>query len=139
MQHPTLKPSGVPRFISFSIVVVYKDEGYNLPALLSSLQSLAYPHDKFQVLLVNDGSTDNSVEICKDFARDSPTIDVVLLDRKRVSVSGKKDGITQAVKEALYDHIVVTDADCIVPTTWLTTFQHSLASNKNAKFIVWVG
>src|SRR6476620_10975048 len=42
----------------FSIVVPFRNEAKNLPALLESLSNLKYPTTHFEVILVDDESTD---------------------------------------------------------------------------------
>ncbi len=43
---------------SFSIVVPFRNEAHNLPQLLKSIEQLNYPIEKFEVILVDDESSD---------------------------------------------------------------------------------
>lgn len=57
---------------TFSICIAFRNESENLPALLKSLKALNYPKDLFEIILVNDYSTDNSIEIITDFSLKTP-------------------------------------------------------------------
>ena len=50
---------------SFSIIVPFRNEAENLPKLLHTISLLDYPCDLFEVILVDDGSTDNTENIVK--------------------------------------------------------------------------
>lgn len=131
---PKLRKQGVPRFIPISIVVVYRDEAHNLPELFSSLENLNYPPNHFEVLLVNDDSSDGSREMCVAFSKESQ-LDIQLLERNPRSASAKKDGISQAVEKSKHDLILVTDADCSLPASWLTAYQQFISQNPATAFL----
>ena len=52
---------------SFSIVIPFRNEAINLPVLLDSLSSLNYPTYLFEILFINDDSTDNFKIIIENF------------------------------------------------------------------------
>ena len=106
----------------FSIIVVYKDENQHLPNLLKSFQALSYPLDAFEILMINDGSK-------VDFDFSFYNLPIQMINNVRYSQSPKKDGISLATKMAQYDWLVVTDADCIVPPTWLNSLNDFLNLN----------
>ncbi|AWI24749.1 glycosyltransferase family 2 protein [Flavobacterium pallidum] len=98
----------------FSIVVPFRNEKENLPALLESLSTLDYPEDLYEVILIDDDSEDG-------FSPKVPGFRVV--QNIRVSASPKKDAILTAIAIAKHEWIVTTDADCIVPQKWLATID----------------
>src|SRR5690606_29691860 len=110
----------------FSIVIPYRDEANNLPHLLDSFLNLEYPYTHYEILLVNDASADNSRKICADFRNDHPYFNICLLENKRLTGAPKKDAINTAVSKAMFDHIITTDADCILPPYWLQAFDEML-------------
>lgn len=109
----------------FSVIIPFRNEQTDLPALLQSLESLAYPTHKFELLFVDDASEDNSVKIIENSLQDT-SLQYQILTNKRVSNSPKKDAIQTAIAQAKYDWIVTTDADCVVPCTWLQAFSQIL-------------
>ncbi|PRP68073.1 glycosyltransferase [Nonlabens agnitus] len=108
----------------FSIIVVYRNEVRALPQLLESIRQMDYPKDACEWWFVNDESTDGSKSLVQDFAAGNPSIQIHLLERPKRSASAKKDGITAAVSQSSYDHIITTDADCLLPKTWLLSFNN---------------
>ena len=51
----------------FSIIIPFRNEAKNLPSLLQSIRELQYPKELFEVIFVDDASTDNSLEIVNTF------------------------------------------------------------------------
>lgn len=122
-QIPEFSPDFSPVETVFSVIIPFRNEAENLTHLLQSLADLKYPSDKFEILLVNDASGDDSVKICEEFQQNHPEIRINILENNRLSNSPKKDAITTAIKEARFEYILTTDADCSVPKLWLQTFN----------------
>lgn len=116
------KKATVEKF-GFSVIVVYRNEELVLPALLRSLKAQIYNPEFMELLFVNDDSHDMSQELLAQFSKDRPSHKIQLLDRVPTSKSAKKDGITQALQKASFNHIITTDADCILPSTWIESFN----------------
>lgn len=107
----------------FSIVIVYRNEMTALPALLQSIKNLNYPKDLCEWLFINDDSSDGSESLIQKFKDENPLIQVQLLERPKHSASAKKDGITAAISCCKFNHIITTDADCILPSNWLLAYD----------------
>jgi glycosyltransferase involved in cell wall biosynthesis len=89
---------------NFSVIVpVHNKEEYICKTLTSVLQQ-TYPY--FELILVNDGSTDNSGLICDEFALKDSRIKVIHQINGGVS-SARNTG----VREAIFDYIAFIDAD----------------------------
>lgn len=115
---------------SFSIIIALRNETENLSRLLQSLSKLDYPKNLFEILFVDDASSDNSREIIQEFITKHPKLQVQLLQNNRMSVSPKKDAISTAVKQAKYEWILTTDADCKVPKNWLIYYDAFIVQKK---------
>lgn len=100
--------------ITFSIVIPFRNEAPNLPDLLKSLSRLNYDKLFFEVILVNDESSD-SFEHIIDSYKELETLNLRLINNFRKSNSPKKDAIDVAILKAKNEWIITTDADCIVP------------------------
>jgi len=114
----------------FSVIIPLRNEANSLPHLLNSIAALEYKKNLFEIILVDDDSTDNSVKLINEFSAKNPDIDIQLLKNIRSSNSPKKDAISIAIPKAKYDWIVSTDADCILPPLWLAIFNTSIVVNK---------
>ncbi len=108
----------------FSIIVPFRNEAEFLPELLNSITKLNYPKNTFEILFVDDDSSDNSVSILNKFCTVNPHINIQLIPNNRISNSPKKDAITAAIHLAQHQWIICTDADCILPNKWLETYSN---------------
>lgn len=119
----------------FTVIINYRNESHNLPGLLESIQRLNYDFKIVQFIFINDHSTDNSAAIISRFQRENRPLQLLLLDRLPRSNSAKKDGITQAIHRATHNHIITTDADCVLPANWLNCFNAGYHQYPQAHFI----
>lgn len=101
---------------TFTVIIPFRNEARNLPKLLESINVQRYPANLFEVILVDDDSSDN-------FQIPDTKFQTVLLENQRRTNSPKKDAINTAIQKAKNEWIVTTDADCIVPETWLESFD----------------
>ena len=109
----------------FSIIITFRNEEKNLPALLQSISTLNYPKDYFEIIFVDDESDDNSAHLLDTLLIQkgiSPN-NIKIIKNIRTSNSPKKDAITLAISQATFDWIVTTDADSILPKYWLDSFD----------------
>jgi len=101
-----------------SLVIVYRDEKYNLERLIKGLESQSINKAKLEIILINDHSTDGSfVLIEKLIKHSSLTIRHINLEGEL----GKKAGISLGVRQASNDLILCTDADCDLPPNWINS------------------
>lgn len=115
---------------SFSIVVPFRNEAENLPGLLHSLAKLDYPKDCFEILLIDDESTDDSRRFIAAFKEKNPTIILEIYNNERLTTAPKKDAITVAINNVKFEWIITTDADCLVQGSWLNCFHEFITTNQ---------
>ncbi len=111
---------------AFSVVVVARNEEKNIAQCISGILKQQYPKELFEIIVINDRSSDGTVEIVKNIQ--SPKLQLLdLQDYPEVihSPAYKKSAIDLAVQHAQYDWIVVTDADCLPPPEWLRTISYT--------------
>ncbi len=101
--------------IKVSVVIACRNEEKNLPELLSCLSKQDYHQDFFEVIIVDDNSTDSTFDVaCKfDGIKNLRVI--------RNSGAGKKIAIKQGVGESSAELILTTDADCRMGEGWLSS------------------
>ena len=117
----------------FTIIIPFRNEAANISALAQSLMQITYPKDAFEIIFINDASTDNSVPLLTEFIIQNSNWK--LLDNIRKSNSPKKDAIDTAISKAKHDWIITTDADCEVPKKWLANFNSFINKNETVKLI----
>lgn len=120
----TYTPTAKPPKTFFSIVVPFRNEAQNLPALLESFRNLDYPLDLFEIILIDDFSEDDSQRLLYNWRMQNGAFDVTLLENIKISGSPKKDAIARAIPIAKQEWITTTDADCTVPKNWLSTLDN---------------
>ncbi|MEM2703218.1 MAG: glycosyltransferase family 2 protein [Candidatus Bathyarchaeia archaeon] len=91
-----------------SIIVPVKDEEKVVDRLLKALLRLDYPSEKREILIVEDGSTDRTVDICLEYVKQYPNL--IRLLHKPVS-NGKPSALNYALKHAKGEIIAFFDAD----------------------------
>lgn len=122
-------PASVPSSeTAFSIIIPFRNEQVNLPGLFDSLKRLKYPTHKFEILLINDSSEDDSEKMVQEFRKMHPELSIELLQNQRESISAKKDAIKVGIEKSRFEYIATTDADCKVPENWLQGFDAQIES-----------
>jgi len=101
-----------------SVIIAAKNEAHNLPALLTSLAQLEPIDEDFEIIIVNDHSTDESLDILRNWEGQFG-IRVIDFQDKIEDYVGKKAAIQKGIEAAKHDILVFTDADCQVPPGWL--------------------
>lgn len=115
----------------FSIVIPFRNEAQHLPELLHSISELDYQNDQFEIILIDDDSSDHSRALIDTFIQAiKGKISITLINNIRTTNSPKKDAISLAITHAKYNWIVTTDADCIVPKQWLITLDAFIQTNQ---------
>jgi poly-beta-1,6-N-acetyl-D-glucosamine synthase len=95
-----------PFLPSISIVMVVRNEAGVLERKLRNLMELNYPQDRTKIVVVSDGSTDDTNSILRKFAKTNDNLRIILKTRPQ----GKANGINDAIKVAQGEIVVFTDA-----------------------------
>jgi cellulose synthase/poly-beta-1,6-N-acetylglucosamine synthase-like glycosyltransferase len=90
-----------------TVVVPLFNEGYGIYETLRSVSAQQYPRDRLSVVVIDDCSTDDSLDWATKAALEDYRIRVV----ENKSNIGKRLGIAHAVREAKSDFIVSVDSD----------------------------
>lgn len=120
---------------SFSILVPFRNEELNLPDLLESMTALDYPTTQFEILLINDASSDSSESIVRQYMATHPKLNISLVSNDTHNGSPKKNALKKGIELAAYDWIITTDADCVVPESWLKVMDTQI-NRQSTKMIV---
>ena len=99
-----------------SILIAARNEGKNIEKLLQSLYNQSFSKEKFEVIIVDDHSADDTFEIANQFANEHSDFNLKIL---KATGSGKKQAISQALHAAENELVMVTDADCELPERWI--------------------
>ena len=112
-----------------SIVVAARNEEELLPVLLSSLSKQDYPKNKLEIIISDDRSTDKTWDCIKTFEEKYSFYSGIKIKEIPKYVSPKKHALTQAILQSSGELILSTDADCIVPKTWVSSIVSCFESD----------
>lgn len=114
--------------IPVSIIVCAKNEAQNLEKLIPKLLQQDYP--KFELVLINDASTDNTLEVIEAFKAQNEHIKIVDVKNIEAFWGNKKYALTLGIKASTYDFLLFTDADCLPATNQWVKEMSSCFSNQ---------
>jgi poly-beta-1,6-N-acetyl-D-glucosamine synthase len=121
---------------TITVLIPARNEEANIVECLRSLARQSYPRSRFEVIVLDDHSTDGTVAAVQAFAGE---LRLRCLSMTSVPSAGssnayKKFAIGTGVSEAEGELIVTTDADCTFDPRWLATIA-SFYESKGAQFI----
>ena len=110
-----------------SIVIAARDEALNIRACLERFWCQDYPDDRYEVIVVDDGSTDDTAALVREMGREGLTL---LSAQEAYGRSGsKKAALSLGIQEARGEVILTTDADCLVAEGWVRGMVEHLDEN----------
>ncbi len=124
---PIFKSPDNKQTISISVIIPARNEEENIGKLLQSLQAQSYPVKLFEVIVVDDHSTDKTAAIVQQF----PSVKLIQLKEDKIN-SYKKKAIETGIAAANGELIVTTDADCMPGRNWLQTIASFKEENHSA-------
>lgn len=112
------KNESKPKKVSVSVIVCAKNEAKNVAQFVPLLLNQNYPD--FELVLIDDASTDDTLEIFEEFEKKYPNIKLVKIKNTEAFWGNKKYALTLGIKAATKDYLVFIDADCYPSSTnWL--------------------
>lgn len=129
---PMANGQGTPPLVS--VVICAHNEAQNLTNYLPKVLQQDYP--SFQVIVVDDHSTDSTAEVLEKFQEQNPHLSLIFLSGAK-PLPGKRGALLEGIDAAYSDIIVLTDADCYPESPqWL---QHMVAPFHNPQTEIVLG
>src|SRR6478752_2792041 len=118
-----------PKNIPISVIVCAKNEEENVIKYIPLLLEQDYPD--FEVVLIDDASRDNTLEIFEEFEKQYSNIRLVKVENNEAFWGNKKYSLTLGIKASKKEYLLFTDADCY-PTSknWITSMTSQFTMNK---------
>ena len=122
-----------PNFPVSIIVCAFNEEANlkkNLPLLLKQ-NYFKNNRPYFEVLVVNDNSEDDTFYLLNQMQEQYPHLHVVNLTQEAKLIPGKKFPLSMGIKSARFEHLLLTDADCLpAGNKWLSEMAINFSSTK---------
>ena len=147
---PSLKGMRAATFRTrISVLVPARNEENNIGACLQSLSRQSYPKDAYEVIVIDDHSTDRTAALVKEFMAGGMALRCLRLSEVETvagrvpgsaktgaapSKAYKKFAIETGIHAAAGELIITTDADCQFHSDWLRTLA-GFYEETGAKFI----
>lgn len=110
-----------------SVIICARNEAKNLKQYLPFVLTQKYPN--FEVIVVNDCSSDDSEDVLRVFQEENSNLKVVKIEEHPRYKTAKKFAVTLGIKAANHEILVFTDADCQpVSENWLTLMASNYAN-----------
>lgn len=95
-----------------SIMVPAHNEGIVIVKTVQSLLAFDYPSDKYEIIVINDNSSDNSADLLKTLQQVNPTRNLKVINTDKVTGGkGKSNALNIGLKQAIGSVISIYDAD----------------------------
>jgi len=101
-----------------SIVVAARNEEAAIGACLSALVGQAYPSERYEIVVVDDRSTDRTFEIASEWALKYANVHVLRVGERQVYACPKKNALDLGIRSSRGEILLFTDADCTPGPTW---------------------
>jgi cellulose synthase/poly-beta-1,6-N-acetylglucosamine synthase-like glycosyltransferase len=108
--------------MTVSVIVVAKNEEQNIKDCLNSLIDQNYPHDQYEIIVVDGGSVDRTQEIVRIYR------DIKLIVDDYGTLGHQRN---TGLENARGTYIVFTDADCIADKMWLQNITAAIFQSAN--------
>lgn len=102
-----------------SVVVIAYNSAKSIPRALESLLAQDYPKDRYEIIVVNDGSTDTTGQVVSRYK----SVRYVELPKNKGIAAGRNAGL-EAARGDVY---VAFDSDCYAQADWLSRLADGYA------------
>lgn len=110
-----------------SVIVYAQNDAEYLESFLPCILAQDYP--TFEVIVINDGSTDHTKEVVMNLQERNPHLYQTFIPEESRNLSRKKLALTLGIKAAKYDIVLLTNANCHpVSSEWIGTIARNFVS-----------
>lgn len=113
--------------VPVSVIICAKNEEENLKNFLPSI--IEQDYSNFEIIVINDASSDNTLEVIEEFQKIDPRIQIVDVQNNEAFWANKKYALTLGIKKAKNKHLLFTDADCAPQSkNWIREMSRNFQS-----------
>jgi len=108
--------------VLYSVIIPSFNRADEIQALLESIRALDFPKERFEVLVADDGSTDNTLEIVHTF-QNTNTFTLNYFSQHNQGPGAARN---LGMQQAKGDFFIFIDSDVTLPSTWLRQIDYAL-------------
>jgi len=102
-----------------SVIIAVKNEENNIKKLLDSLYKQSFATKKYEIIIINDNSSDKTENIILGYKIKIPNLRIISIDSTPDNWASKKWALNIAIEESRGNIILQTDGDCIPQKEWI--------------------
>ena len=103
-----------------SVIIAARNEEENIKSCVLSVSNQTYPASLYEIIVVDDNSDDATTAICNELSKTIANLTIVHTGNNRES-GGKTNALIVGIEQSKGEIILITDADCLVPGTWISS------------------
>ncbi len=126
------KPENTVVPVPITIIVPARNEAANIQFCLHDLLQQDYPQQFLNIVVVDDGSDDETADIAEELSRIHSNLQVLRLP----NAGGKKQALQQGIMNASTELIATVDADCRISPSWISSI---VARQQSANAVMVLG
>jgi len=108
----------------FSVIIAARNEAHFIKESLHSIINQNYNKNLFEIIVINDHSTDGTLNKIEDFIAENSEYTISCINLEELdNITNKKQAISIGINNAKHDYIILTDADCIRKNEWLNSIN----------------
>ncbi len=100
--------------------------------MLNALQSQDYPNDKWEAIILDDSSDDDTAEIVREYVEQDKRFRLIEVGDHPDGIAPKKNALTKGVECSTAEIILVTDADCKPGPGWVSGMAKQFSTDTDA-------
>lgn len=127
LKSPAMSKSENEPFIS--VIISARNEEKRIINTLESLSRINYPLEKYEIIFIDDGSVDGTAKEIQSYVDKNVNWFLISTRRESTFLSGKKNALKKGIDASRGEIILTTDADCIVPESWLSEMAGQFTKN----------
>jgi len=112
-----------------SVIIAARNESENISNCIKSILSQSYPHHLFEVIVINDRSTDETANIVESISKEDSRVTLFNVENGPVGIHPKKHALSLGVEKATGEIIFETDADVTVGNYWIESTVERFTSD----------
>jgi glycosyltransferase involved in cell wall biosynthesis len=118
--------------VKISVIIAAKNEENNIETLIESLKNQNYSPDNFEIILVDDHSTDNTAGEIEKAIKELQNFKVISLSKP--DDNGKRNALQKGIEQSRFPFILITDADCKPEPNWLRAHATNFSAGNQTQF-----